>query len=72
MKATVPLRLLGIASSVSLVSRVAEVVETTSTTGEAPETVTVSAIRAQLQLHVDLRHERRRQDDAFAPHRLKA
>ena len=44
MNATVPLRLLGIASSVSLVNRVADVVETTSTTGEAPETVTVSVI----------------------------
>ena len=44
MKATVPFRLLGMASSVSRVSRVADVVETTSTTGEAPETVTVSVI----------------------------
>jgi len=43
MNATVPFRLLGIVSSVSLVSRVAEVVDTTSTTGEAPVTVTVSA-----------------------------
>ena len=44
MNATVPLRLLGMASSVSLVSRVAEVVDTTSTTGDAPDTVTVSAM----------------------------
>jgi len=36
MNATVPFRLLGMASSVSRVNRVADVVETTSTTGEAP------------------------------------